>query len=214
MELMTNILTVDDHQLILDGLKLLLEQNPKFKVIAEANDGVEALAYIQKHPHDIHVVLTDVSMPQMDGIQLCKEIKRHHPQVKVIMLTMYSTAAIVDAAIDAEADGVLLKNAGSQELFKALHRVIHHSTYFSREMAPLLSNQVKHARETKELLDKITPREYEVLKLILEELTSEEIAAKLFISKKTVDNHRAHLLEKTCSKSTIGLVKFAIQAGL
>jgi two-component system, NarL family, nitrate/nitrite response regulator NarL len=214
MELTTNILTVDDHQLILDGLKLLLEQNPKFKVVAEANDGVEALAHIQNHLHDIHVVLTDISMPQMDGIQLCKELKRHHPQVKVIMLTMYSTIAIIDAAIEAEADGLLLKNAGSQELFKALHRVIHHSTYFSREVAPLISNQVKYVRETKELLDKITQREYEILKLIIEEFTSEEIASKLFISKKTVDNHRSHLLEKTGSKSTIGLVKFALQAGL
>lgn len=208
-----NVLIADDHQIVIDGLKSLLKDSP-FAIVKEALNGQHAMDILQTNPNDIDVLITDISMPLLDGISLCKTVKHTYPHMKVLILSMYSSIPMVKEAIAAEADGFMLKNAGKDELQNALHRIVNDGTYYSEELLPVIYGQIKKEQASADKLQNLTIREREILKLILKEYTSDEIAERLFISKKTVDNHRAHLLEKTNSKSTIGLVKFAIKNGM
>lgn len=205
-----NIIIADDHQMIIDGLKSMIGNNAGYTVAAESNNGRKALDVISQNPGLFQLLLTDISMPEMGGIELCREVKKRFPHMKVLVLSMYDNAAIIKECIAAEADGFVLKNAGSDELFDAMHRVSNNSTYYSNELFPIVLGQFDRERTNRENMRILTSREQEVLKLIVQELTSEEIAQKLFISKKTVDHHRANILEKTGCKSIIGVVKFAL----
>ena len=149
-------------------------------------------------------------MPEMDGIELCREVKKNFRHLKVLVLSMYDNAAIIKACIEAEADGFILKNAGRNELFDALHRISQNGTYFSNELFPIVFGQFEKEKMNRDNLKILTIREQEILRLIVQEFTSEEIAQKLFISKKTVDHHRANILEKTGCRNTVGMVKFAL----
>jgi two-component system, NarL family, nitrate/nitrite response regulator NarL len=205
-----NIIIADDHQMIIDGLKSMIGNNAGYTVAAESNNGRKALDAISQNPERFQLLLTDISMPEMGGIELCREVKKRFSHIKVLVLSMYDNAAIIKECIAAEADGFVLKNAGRDELFDAMHRVSNNSTYYSNELFPIVLGQFDRERTNRENMRILTHREQEVLKLIVQELTSEEIAQKLFISKKTVDHHRANILEKTGCKSIIGVVKFAL----
>lgn len=209
-----NILIADDHQMMIDGIKNLLSGNTAFRILDEANNGQIAYEKIAADPERFNLLLTDISMPLMSGTELCKMIKHDFSHIQVLILSMYNNAAAVKAAILAEADGYILKNAGKEELLKAIHRIVNGGTYFSEDITPVIYNQYHKEKIQSEQLAPLTTREREILSLIVKEFTSEEIGAKLFISKKTVDNHRQHILEKTGCKSTVGLVKFAIKAGM
>ncbi|RYE12351.1 MAG: response regulator transcription factor [Sphingobacteriales bacterium] len=209
-----NILVADDHQMVIDGLKSMLANEPSYKVIAEAVNGQMAYEMLAANPEKYQLLLTDISMPLLTGTQLCKMIKSEFPHIQVLILSMYNNAPAVKEAIMAEADGYILKNAGRTELLQAMHRITSGGTYFSQDIVPIIYNQYNKQKIQDEQLAQLSTREKEVLSLIVKECTSEEIAEKLFISKKTVDNHRQHLLEKTNCKSTVGLVKFAIKSGL
>lgn len=208
------IFIADDHQIIIDGIKSMLIDNPQLKVAGEALDGQEALDKISSNPKGYHVLITDVSMPLLSGVELCKSVKDMFPHIKVLFLSMYSNAQMIKECIAAEADGYILKNAGRDELLKALHRINNDGTYYSETILPIIYNQLSKEREQKQSLSALSDREVEILKLIVLEFTSEEIGSKLSISKKTVDNHRANILDKTRNKSTIGLVKYALKNGL
>lgn len=209
-----NILIADDHQMMIDGIKNMLLKDETYKVTAEANNGQAAYEIIANNPRSFQLLLTDISMPLLTGTTLCRMIKNEFPHIQVLILSMYNNATAVKEAVLAEADGYILKNAGRDELFKALHRIMDGGTYFSQDIVPIIYNQYHKQKIQDEQLSELTAREREVLGLIVKEYTSEEIAEKLFISKKTVDNHRQHLLEKTKCKSTVGLVKFAIKLGV
>ncbi|WP_379086708.1 response regulator [Pedobacter sp. UC225_65] len=209
-----NILIVDDHQMVVDGIKSMLSSESQYQIVAEANNGQEAFELIAANPNNFQVLLTDISMPLLTGTQLCKMVKAAFPHIQVLILSMYNNVAAVKESIMAEADGYILKNAGRTELLQALHRINNGGTYFSQDIVPIIYGQYHKQKIQDKLLAQLTQREREVLSLIVKELTSEEIAEKLFISKKTVDNHRQNILEKTKSKSTVGLVKFAIKSGL
>jgi DNA-binding NarL/FixJ family response regulator len=208
------ILIADDHQMIIDGIKGMLQLQDKYVITAEANDGQAALSLIAAAPQQYDLLLTDVSMPLVTGPELCVQVKALYPHIKVLMLSMYAGTAVVKEAIMVEADGYILKKAGKDEMLTALHRISEDGTYFSEEILPVIYRQYHKERQQNNHFTLLTSREKEVLDLIVKEMTSEEIAQKLFISKKTVDTHRAHLLEKSQSRSTIGLVKFAIKNGL
>lgn len=208
-----NILLCDDHKIILDGISSMLHDT-EYNIEYQAQDGLSALNEIKSNPGQYDIVISDISMPIMNGTELCKQIKQLFPRIKVLMLSMYSSSAVVKEALAAEADGFMLKNSGKEELLKALHRVVNDGTYYSDEIIPILYAQIDKEKQQRESLSMLTDRELEVLTLILKELTSEEIAEKLYISKRTVDNHRTHIMEKTQCKSTIGLVKFALRCGL
>lgn len=209
-----NILLADDHQLMIDGIKDMLSKNNYYRIAGEANDGQAAYEMIAANPGRFQLLLTDISMPLLTGTELCKMVKTEFPHIQVIILSMYNNTTAVKEAIFAEADGYILKNAGRDELLKALHRIIDGGTYFSQDIVPVIYNQYHKQKHQDEKLSLLSSREKEVLSLIMKELTSEEIALKLFISKKTVDNHRQHIMEKTNCKSTVGLVKFAVKLGI
>jgi two-component system nitrate/nitrite response regulator NarL len=209
-----NILIADDHQMIVDGIIGMLAGEQEYRVAGTAPDGQQAMEMIGSSPNDYDVLLTDISMPLLSGIELCKIVKASYPRIQVLVLSMYSTMAAVQEAVMAEADGYILKSSGKAELLKALHRITEGGTYFSEAILPIIYNQFQKAKAQEDFQRLLSVRELEILALIVKERTSEEIGKTLFISKKTVDNHRAHMLEKTGCKTTIGLVKWAIKNGV
>ena len=210
-----NILIADDHQLVIDGIKSMLATEAHYRIIAEANDGQQAWEMIGSSAADEYqLLITDISMPLLTGVELCRMVKQKRPEIKVLILSMYNNVSVVKEAIAAEADGYILKNTGKAEFLTALYRISDGGTYFTQDILPIIYNQYQKEKKQEEQLATLSQREKEILTLIVKEHTSEEIAQKLFISKKTVDNHRAHILEKTHCRSTIGLVKYAIKNGL
>lgn len=209
-----NILLADDHQMMIDGVKDMLSKDESFEVTAEANNGQVAYEMLAADPGRFRLLLTDISMPLLTGTELCRMVKNQFPHIQVLILSMYNNATAVQEAVFAEADGYILKNAGRDELLKAVRRISNGGTYFSQDIVPMIYKQYHKEKIQAEQMRQLTAREKEILSLIVKEYTSEEIAAKLFLSKKTVDNHRQHLLEKTGCKSTVGLVKFAIKGQL
>lgn len=208
-----NILIADDHQLVIDGVQSLLANEEQYRVIHEAQNGQQAVDILQQAQESIDILLLDVSMPLLTGIEVCKIAKLHYPDTKVLLLSMYHNTQVVREALKAEADGYILKNTGKAELLAALEKITDGGTYFSQDIIPILSQLVRRSGMDIQKEHGLTEREKEILILIVQELTSEEIAGKLFISKKTVEKHRANILEKTGRKSTIGLVKYAFENG-
>lgn len=209
-----NILLADDHQMMIDGIRNLLGKESNINIADEANNGQVAYEKVAANPEKFDFILTDISMPLLSGTELCKMVKSEFPHIQILILSMYNNSTAVKEAVLAEADGYILKNAGKDELLKAIHRISNGGTYFSQDIIPLIYNQYHKEKIQNDQLSLLTTREREILALIVKEMTSEEIAETLFISKKTVDNHRQHILEKTGCKSTVGLVKFAIRLGL
>lgn len=208
----TNIIIVDDHQLVIDGLKSMLANEKNYVIKGEALNGQQALEMITAKPEEFQLVVTDITMPLMSGIELCKIIKEQFPHIKVLVLSMHNSISVVKDALNAEADGYLLKNTGQDEFIKAIERVLGDGTYFSQDILPIILNLFQ--KEKKETLkNSLTQREKEVLELIVQEYTSKEIAEKLFISKQTVDTHRINIMQKTDCKTLVGLIKYAIQSG-
>jgi DNA-binding NarL/FixJ family response regulator len=208
VETITKILLVDDHQMFIDGLKLVLRKVGNMKVVDEANSGVQALETIKKQKIDI--VVTDIHMPEMSGTDLAKTIKRDYPEVKVLVVTSYCDGEIIREIFESEAEGYILKNAGKQELIAALNKIISGGIYYSNEVTTVMMGKMLTEKKHDEQLKNLTERELEILKLICKEYSTNEIATELFISPLTVETHRKHILHKTNSKSIVGLVKFAI----
>ncbi len=203
----TRILIVDDHQIIIDGIKVLLEDIPNFEVSLSSNSGAEALETLKTSIVDI--VLLDINLPDLDGFQICKKIKSNHPHCKIIALTMFGEPAYIMKMIKAGVDGYLLKNTGKRELLVAIESVMKGNKYFSAEVQANLF--MEKAASSPNLIQKISRREKEILQLIVEEHTTDQIAAKLFISSTTVISHRKSLLRKLQAKNTAGLVKAAYE---
>jgi DNA-binding NarL/FixJ family response regulator len=207
-----SILVADDHQLVIDGLKSMLSSEKNYSIKSEALNGQQALEMITAKPNDYDLLITDITMPLMSGIELCKIVKEKFPHIKILILSMHNSIAIVKDALNAEADGYMLKNTGQDEFLKAIERILGDGTYFSQDILPIILNLFQ--KEKKETLKStLTQREKEVLELIVQEYTSKEIADKLFISKQTVDTHRINIMQKTDCKTLVGLIKYAIQSG-
>lgn len=209
MEDQLRLLVVDDHQMLIDGIKSLLRRQERFNVVAEALDAETALEIIREG--NIDMAITDIRLPGKSGIDLVKIVKKELPKVKMLVLSMHHDRGIASEVLMSEADGYILKNAGKKELIAALEKIADHSTYFSREVLQSMMERMKMEKQQEETRDPLTPRELEVLELICEEYSSAQIADKLFISRRTVDTHRTHILEKTGSTTLVGLIKFAIR---
>lgn len=203
------ILIVDDHQMFIDGLKSILSKQKDFTVYAEALSGEDALNIIANDKPDM--VITDISMPGMSGIELTKIIKQDFPEIKVVVVSMHNDSAVVSEILMAEAEGYILKNTGKTELLNALNRIANDGTYYSNAVLSTMMKQVKKEAAVQNEVKILTEREAEILKLIAEEYSSEQIADKLFISKRTVDSHRANILAKLETKTLAGLIKYAIR---
>jgi DNA-binding NarL/FixJ family response regulator len=210
------VLLVDDHKIIRDGIKSLLEGVENIKIIGEASNGVEAIEFFKKQPADM--VIMDIRMPEMSGIETTQYLTQTYPNVKVLALTMHDEEAFIYKMLNAGASGYLLKNVGKEEFVTAIQKVYKGDNYFSLDLATkMITNMVltKSSDTSSEVIEneelQLTKREIEVIKLIAEGLTSQEIADKLFISPRTVDTHRRNLLQKLNVKNTAELIKFAIK---
>lgn len=206
------ILIADDHQMFIDGLKALLKREKELLVIGEVSSGLHALEFISHTQPDL--LITDISMPGMNGVELTRWVKQHYPEVKVLVVTMYNDREIVNEILMSEAEGYILKNTGKQELINAIKRIANDSTYYSSEVLNIMMTRLKKQKNIEKNTALLTPREVEIVKLIMEELSSEEIADKLFISKRTVDTHRKNIIQKTNTRTIVGLLKFAIENNL
>lgn len=208
------VLLVDDHKIVRDGIKLMLQPQAGIEVVAEAENGDEVIDLLDEHPVD--VVVMDINMPEMDGISTTKQVKEKYPPVKILALTMSSDDSHIRQMVQAGASGYIMKSAGRDELKMAIQDVMKGKHYFSDQatqsiMMDLVKNKGKSVDPEP---IHITERELEVLQLIIKEFTNQEIAEKLYISPRTVDAHRRNLLQKTGARNTAGLVKYAFRHNL
>lgn len=211
---MIKVIIVDDHQIFLDGLKEVFKAFDEIEIVGEANDGVDLIDLLSKTSCD--VILMDVNMPKMDGKDATKYVKAHFPNVKVLMLTMHDTKAYIEKLIKAGADGYLLKNTAKGELKKAISVVCEGQNYYSPMVTQTVMSSMREEKAVKAEYGSVelTDREKDVLTLIAKEMTSHEIAEKLFISHHTVESHRKNLIAKLGVRSLAGLVKYAVKIGL
>ncbi len=209
----TKIVLADDHVLIRQGLKKLIEENKSLEVVAEAGDGLELLDVLDTLVPDL--IILDISMPLLRGIEVINEAKRLCPKVKILMITMHKSEQYFLCAMSAGADGYLLKEDSDSELLTAIERVMHEDLYISPHLMEEFSDDLIRSYREKGIFpcETLTNREIEVLKLVAEGLTSKEIAELLSISIRTVEHHRANLLKKLNLKNTADLIKHAIQNG-
>lgn len=204
------LVIADDHEIFRKGLRIILNELDEVKVVGEAQNGHE-LFEILKH-QDAELVLMDIRMPVMDGIEATKKIVEKYPHIKVIALTMFEEISYFNQMIEAGADGFLLKKTNKDELQRAITQVMQGDNYFSEEF---ISNVNRNQRPASRLASiELTEREQEVLELICKGMSNAEISKYLGVSARTVDGHRAHLLEKTGAKNSPHLVMFAIKNGL
>jgi len=202
------IIIADDHQLFRNGLKILLNSFPDFEVAGEASNGEEFLKLLKSVKADI--ALMDISMPEMDGIEATRKGIKMCPDISIIALSMYGEEEYYYKMVDAGAKGFLLKDSDISEVRDAILTVVKGGSYFSQELLYHVIQKIKH-REHETKSANLSKREKEILLKICEGLSNQEIAETLFISKRTVDKHRANLLGKTNSKNTASLILFAIR---
>ena len=209
----TKVLIADDHQLFREGLVNLISSAPDIEVIAEAKDGKEATEKAQKLKPD--VILIDIGMPVMNGIEATRIIKKENPKIKVIAVSMHSDRQFVKGVLEAGADGYLLKNCTYRQLIEAVQSVVSGKKYLSDDITEMvIQGYLDPEDEHPEGQMDLSERELEVLKLYAEGKSTREIGEKLFISVKTVGTHKQHIFEKLDLKSNADLVKYAIKEGL
>lgn len=203
---------VDDHSLFREGLKFLLSRCTFVSHISESENGAEFLSFIQKNKVD--VVLMDIEMPVMDGVEATQFAVERQPQLKIIALSMYGYEQYYTRMIDAGARGFLLKNSNFEDVQRAISEVFEGNNYFSPEILEAIIGNMNKKKSEKTHQTELTEREVEILYNICKGYSNAEIADLLFISKRTVDKHRENLLLKTNARNTAGLVIFAVKNGL
>lgn len=203
----TRVLLADDHALVRAGIRALLDRTPDIEVVGESGDGLETLEMVNSKSPDL--VLLDISMPGLNGMEVLEGIHRDFSQTRVIILTIHDDPAYAVAAIRAGADGYLPKKAAGDELVRAINAVMHGDTYLSPEISKESVADYKVAAETE-----LTPRQLDVLRMIAEGYSTKEIARGLNISAKTVETHRALLMQRLNIHDVAGLVRYAIKTGL
>jgi DNA-binding NarL/FixJ family response regulator len=210
------IILAEDHNLVRHGIKMLLESQADIEVIAEAGDGMQVLEHLTSGIVP-DIVLADINMPEMDGISLIKAIKLTHPNIKVVILSMLDHEKYVMQAFMEGSYGYLLKNVNESEMLFALKTVAGGAKYLCVELTATLLNrfiyQTSVQTELEEMQVDLSMREIEVLNLVAEGYTNQEMADKLFLSKRTIEDHRQTLIDKTGSKNTASLIRFAVMNG-
>jgi DNA-binding NarL/FixJ family response regulator len=209
------IVIAEDHTIVREGLRALLDSDPELEVVGEVEDGREAIRSIKTF--DPELLLMDLSMPRMNGMDAIREIKKRQPAIKIIVLTVHKTEEYVLASLEAGADGYILKDATHAELIICIKHVLKGKRYLSPEVSDKVINGYldgKKGIKEETAWDKLTQREREILKLIAEGYKNREIADYLYISVKTVEKHRANLMGKLDLHSASGLTAFAIEKGL
>ena len=209
----TRILVADDHSLVRSGLKKVIDSKADMEVVAEAEDGAEAVNKALEE--DVHLVILDVSMPRKTGIQAASELHKRKPELKVLMLSMHDSEQFLFEALKAGASGYVLKSGADTDIVEAVRAAMRGESYlYPSAVTTLVRDYVERGGRGEEQFDVLTPRELEVLKLIAEATTSKEIAQQLFISIKTVERHRQNILDKLGMRDRVELTRYAIRRGL
>jgi DNA-binding NarL/FixJ family response regulator len=211
----TTIYFVDDHQMLIDGLKALMVKEKNFEIVGESTSSLKALEQVKKIKPE--VVVIDINMPELSGIDLTRKLKEEMPNIKILALSMFGEKAMVSEMLDAGANGYILKNTGKEELVSALNKIAEGGIYFSSEVAAEMMKAMSERSLIKEQEKKeinLTIREKEIITLIAKELSNAQIGDKLFISERTVESHRKNIFRKTSTKTVVGLIKYAIEAGI
>ncbi len=209
--LVTGVLIADDHPIVRHGLRDLLSAEADFRVVAEVDDGRQAVERALQD--DIDLVILDVTMPRMTGLQAARELSKRRPELRTLMLSMHENEQFLFEALRAGASGYVLKTAADRDLVQACRATMRGETFlYAGAVAALVRDHLDRADGDD--ADPLTPRELEVLKLVAEGHTSDEIAETLVISRKTVDRHRANMLEKLGMRDRVDLTRYAIRRGL
>jgi two-component system response regulator NreC len=210
----TKVVLVDDHAILRDGLREVLNKEPGITVVGEGEDGRQALELVEQLKPD--VVVMDIAMPNLNGAEATRQIKRRWPQVRVVILTMHENQQYLIQIINAGATGCVLKRAAGTELVSAVRAAARGESYFSPAIASMVLEdyRLRLARDTTDPAELLTEREREVLQLVAEGKTNKEIAESLVVSIKTVQTHRAHIMEKLNAHDRTDLVKHAIRMGM
>jgi DNA-binding NarL/FixJ family response regulator len=211
--LVTRILIADDFAIVREGLKKVLNAKPDLEVVAEAEDGREAVDMAMKE--HVHLAVLDVSMPRMTGIQAAAELQKRKPDLKTLMLSMHDSEQFLFEALKAGASGYVLKSGADTDIVDACRAAMRGESYlYPSAVTTLVRDYVDRGGRGEERFDVLTPRELEVLKLIAEAYTSKQIADALFISIKTVERHRQNILDKLGMRDRVELTRYAIRRGL
>lgn len=208
------IILVDDHQIVRDGIKALIVDDSYIEIIGEAKDSEEFFNILKSQTPDI--VLLDISLPKVSGIEISKILKADHPNIKILMLSMYTSEDFIFNALKAGIDGYLPKNTTRDELLLAINEINNGKEYFSKSISDtILKSYVNSAKQGSKVSDdklgELTKREHEILRYVVEGMNNPSIAEKLFISIRTVETHKASIMRKLNLNSTVDLVKFAIK---
>lgn len=204
------VLLADDHGIYLGGLKFHLDNSQQFEVVGQVSNGREVLEFLRGN--EVDVVVLDVNMPELDGVSTLKQIRNQNRPMKVLMLTAYNDKKLYDQLLELGANGVLNKSDADQLLIEALETICNGASFRSKGVQPSATEAAKRDEFVRRL--NITKRELEVLSLVAQEMTSKEIAEKLFISEETAKTHRKNLIKKLEVKGVAGLVKFAFKYNL
>jgi len=212
--LTTRILLADDHPVVLRGLRMVLEAQPDLRVVGEAGDGREAVAKALEL--DVDLAILDVAMPGQTGLQAAGELKRRRPGLRTLMLSMYDSEQYFFEALKAGASGYVLKSAADRDLVEAVRAAVRGEPFlYPAAVSALIRDYLDRASQGEETpSDPLTPRELEIVKLVAEGHTTDEIASTLVISKRTVEHHRSHILEKLGMRDRVDLTRYAIRRGL
>jgi DNA-binding NarL/FixJ family response regulator len=203
------VFIVDDHQMLIDGIKSLLKGEKKFRVIGEATRALEAFEKFKLNMPD--VLITDINMPEISGIELTKMVREAFPSIKILALSMFNERSMISEMLQAGISGYILKNTGKQELLTALERISNGQLFFSEEVSIEMMKAASAPNDVPGSNVNITSREKDIIQLISREYSNKQIAEELSISERTVETHRKNIFRKTNTKSVIGLIKFATE---
>ncbi len=211
---MISILVADDHGIVREGLRRILEAEPEFTVCSEASDGREVLEQVQKHRPD--VVVLDISMPRLGGLEALEKLRTRKRELKVVLLSVHGDPPFVQSAVSLGADGYVLKNARASEVVAAIRAVMRGGSYFSPPVAREIVSQLRtpHGEAADAPGARLSVREREVVQLIADGLSAKEIATQLHLSTKTVEAHRRNLMRKLGVRKATELVRYALRHGL
>ncbi len=209
------IVLVDDHQMFRDGVKSVLSDEDNIEVIGEIGNGNDLYEVLKSIKPD--VIITDISMPEISGIDIAKYVSENYPEIKILILSMHSSEEFITKALSAGANGYLPKDTSMNELLKAINTIYTGDNYFNKEISDtILKSIINKSKSAKENAknETLTKREKEIVNLVVDGLANKEIADKLFISVRTVDSHKNNIMQKLNLKSSVELVKYAIKNNL
>ena len=205
------LMIVDDHKMIRDGIKLMLKGTSDIKVVAEAENGLEAVKYIDNNPKEVDVILMDISMPKLNGIAATKDIKGNHKNINILAITMHLEESYIADMMKAGASGYILNASGKEELIEAIFKIADNKLYFSSDVSAVIIGNMMNEEPKQVAKSLISDREKEVIKYVVQGISNAEIGSILCLSSRTIESHRRNILQKLDLKNTAELITYAIK---